>query len=72
MRPGIGSSDLSGFNILWESGFGAQTVDETPSDSSLRTYVDTWQGTSLRRIKHFSGYITGADRTCTPGTEQCP
>jgi hypothetical protein len=55
----VGSSNLSGFNILWESTFGAPTVDETQADSSLRTYVDTWQGISLRRIKHFSGYMTG-------------
>ena len=68
----IGSSDLSGFNILWESGFGAQSVDETPADSSLRTYVDTWQGTSLRRIKHFSGYIMPGGRTCDPAAGECP
>jgi hypothetical protein len=57
----VGSTDLGEFNILWKSAVGAPAVDETPSDSSLRTYVDTWQGTSLRRIKHFSGYITPAD-----------
>ena len=55
----VGKSDLSGFNILWESGLGAPAVDETPLDSSLRTYIDTWQGISLRRIKHFSGYVEG-------------
>lgn len=55
----VGKSDLSGFNILWESGPGAPTVDETPLDPSLRTYIDTWQGLSLRRIKHFSGYVEG-------------
>ena len=55
----VGKSDLSGFNILWESGLGAPAVDETPLDSSLRTYIDTWQGLSLRRIKHFSGYVEG-------------
>lgn len=54
----VGSTDLSGFNILWESGLGAQGIDETPLDSSLRTYIDTWQGISLRRIKHFTGYVT--------------
>ena len=43
-----------------------------PTDSSLRTYVDTWQGISLRRIKHFSGYIIGADRSCDPATQECP
>ena len=53
----VGKSDLSGFNILWESAPGAPAIDETPLDSSLRTYIDTWQGLSLRRIKHFSGYV---------------
>jgi hypothetical protein len=55
----VGQSDLSGFNILWESKLGAPAVDETPLDPSLRTYIDTWQGLSLRRIKHFSGYVEG-------------
>jgi len=55
----VGQSDLSGFNILWESAPGAPAIDETPLDSSLRTYIDTWQGLSLRRIKHFSGYVEG-------------
>jgi hypothetical protein len=68
----VGSTDLSDFNILWESALGAQTVDETPADSSLRTYVDTWQGTSLRRIKHFSGYISVERQSCNPATEDCP
>ena len=69
----IGSSDLSGFNILWESTFGGATVDETLSDSSLRTYVDTWQGTSLRRIKHFTGYaLTDGRSGCDPSVQQCP
>ena len=55
----VGKADLSGFNILWESAPGAPAIDETPLDSSLRTYIDTWQGLSLRRIKHFSGYVEG-------------
>jgi hypothetical protein len=68
----VGSSDLTGFNILWEKALGAPAIDETPSDSSLRTYVDTWQGMSFRRIKHFTGYVTGDGRSCEPGAEQCP
>ena len=67
----VGSSDLGDFNILWTSALGAPAVDETPTDSSLRTYVDTWQGTSLRRIKHFSGYISGSGRSCDPATQEC-
>ena len=57
------TGDLSGFNILWTSSLNASGVDETPADSSLRTYVDTWQGISLRRIKHFSGYLAGSGRS---------
>ena len=68
----VGSTNLTDYNILWESTFGAQTVDETPSDSSLRTYVDTWQGISLRRIKHFTGYIMPGGRSCDPANEECP
>jgi hypothetical protein len=60
-------SDLSGYNILWTSRPGGTTVDEAIVDSSLRTYVDTFQGLSIRRIKHFSGYQLGAERDCTSG-----
>jgi hypothetical protein len=56
------TSDLSRFNILWANAIGGATVDESASDPSLRTYVDTWQGISLRRIKHFSGYTAEAGR----------
>ena len=58
-------TDLSDFNILWASRLGGPTVDEALTDSSLRTYVDTFQGLSMRRIKHFSGYQLGAERDCT-------
>jgi hypothetical protein len=58
-------TNLSDFNILWASRLGGPTVDESLGDSSLRTYVDTFQGISLRRIKHFSGYTLGAERDCT-------
>jgi hypothetical protein len=68
----VGTSNLTEFNILGESGFGAPTLDETIADSSLRTYVDTWQGTSLRRIKHFSGYALADGRSCDPATQECP
>jgi hypothetical protein len=59
------STDLSRFNIVWIKSLGAEGVDETPFDSTLRTYVDTWQGLSMRRIKHFSGYLVGAGRDDT-------
>jgi hypothetical protein len=57
--------DLSAFNILWTKSIGGTVVDEAPSDSTLRTYVDTFSGISLRRIQHFSGYTSDAGRTCT-------
>lgn len=66
------STDLSAFNILWASSIGGVTVDETPTDPTLRTYVDTWQGISIRRIKHFSGYALPGGRTCDPAVEACP
>jgi hypothetical protein len=59
------SGDLSSFNVLWANQIGGATVDETPLDPSLRTYVDTWSGVSMRRIKHFSGYVIGSGRSCT-------
>lgn len=65
------SNDLSRFNILWASAPGQPGIDETPSDPTLRTYVDTWQGISLRRIKHFTGYITGSGKSCDPEQETC-
>jgi hypothetical protein len=66
----VGTTDLSRFNILWAESIGGQTVDEAPLDSSLRTYVDPWQGISLRRIKHFSGYALTTGRNCNQG-EDC-
>jgi len=59
------SANLSRFNILWIKSLGGAAVDETPADSTLRTYVDTWQGLSMRRIKHFTGYQVGAGRDDT-------
>jgi hypothetical protein len=60
------TGDLSRFNILWSNTLGGVMIDETPLDPSLRTYVDTWSGISMRRIKHFSGYGTASGRSCTP------
>jgi hypothetical protein len=65
------SSDLSAFNILWADAIRGNTVDETPTDPTLRTYVDTFQGISLRRIKHFSGYASAQGKTCDPDAEDC-
>lgn len=68
----VGASSLASFNILWAKSLGGATVDEAPSDATLRTYVDTFQGMSLRRIKHFSGFTITSGRSCDPATESCP
>ena len=56
--------DLSRFNILYARSIGGVTVDDAASDPTLRTYVDTRTGISVRRIKHFSGYTASAGRSC--------
>jgi hypothetical protein len=66
------TGDLSRFNILYAPTLGATRIDETADDSSLRTYVDTFSGISLRRLKHFSayeeaGYGSGSGKTCDGG-----
>lgn len=66
------TGDLTRFNILWTRAIGDAGVDETSSDPTMRTYVDTWMGVSMRRIKHFSGYTATAGRECQAGTEGCP
>ncbi|MEO6525991.1 MAG: hypothetical protein ABIP93_05155 [Gemmatimonadaceae bacterium] len=67
------TGDLSRFNILWAERIGGKPVDETLDDPTLRTYVDTWVGLSMRRIKHFSGYLTGEGRCeSESGCEQAP
>jgi hypothetical protein len=65
------TGDLSRFNVLWANRIGGTLVDETPLDPSLRTYVDTWSGITMRRIKHFSGYALSSGRSCNPDAEQC-
>jgi hypothetical protein len=66
------TSNLTAFNILWASRPGGTAVDEAVADTSLRTYVDTFQGLSLRRIKHFSGYQLGAERNGTTDSSSPP
>ena len=62
--------DLSRFNILYAESIGAVTVNDAAADATLRTYVDTWSGTTFRRIKHFSGYL-GTSGECDPIIEVC-
>jgi len=63
------SVNLSTYNILWAESLGGRTVDETLTDSTLRTYVDTFSGILLRRIKHLSryAYAEGKDGTSDGG-----
>jgi hypothetical protein len=65
----IGARDLSKSAILFAPAIGAAGIDESPSDPTLRTYVDTWGGMSTRRIKHFTGYMTSSGRACDPQAE---
>ena len=62
----VGAADLSGFSILFAPAMGAQGIDDAASDASLRTYVDTHGGLTMRRIKHFTGYMTSSGRSCDP------
>ena len=56
--------DLSRFNIVYAERIGGTLVDDAADDSTLRTYVDTFGGTTFRRIKHFSGYVGTSGFTC--------
>jgi len=63
-----GARDLAAFNILYASSIGGSLTDESLQDPTLRTYVDTRSGLSVRRIKHFSGY-TSSGRACEGGPD---
>ena len=70
------TGDLSSFNIFYAPTLGATRIDETLDDASLRTYIDTFSGISIRRIKHFSayeegGYGSGSGKTCDPSGGGC-
>ena len=68
--PGaVGAMDLSRYSILFAPVMGATGIDEAPTDASLRTYVDTRGGITMRRIKHFTGYMTSSGRSCDPAIE---
>jgi len=68
--PGvIGATDISKYSILWAPAIGANGVNDAAGDLSMRTYVDTKSGVAMRRIKHFTGYITSSGRSCDPAVE---
>jgi hypothetical protein len=57
-----GAKDVSPFNILFAESIGGTLVDDATTDLTLRTFVDTKTGISMRRIKHFSGYTASGGR----------
>ena len=65
----IGATDLSKYAILWAPSLGASGVNDAAGEPTLRTYVDTKSGVAMRRIKHFTGYITSSGRSCDPAVE---
>lgn len=65
----LGAKDLSKYSILFAPAIGARGIDDAARDASLRTYVDTWGGITMRHIKHFTGYMTSSGRECDPATE---
>ena len=57
--------------ILFAPSLGALGVDDAASDESVRTYLDARGDVTLRRIKHFTGYMTSSGRTCNFGEPDC-
>jgi hypothetical protein len=66
-----GHGDLRRFAILFSETPGGPVVDESASDPTLATHVNTWTGGVWRRVKHFTGYNvhTGMIDDCTPGVD---
>ena len=65
------SADLSKFTIYYAPTPGGPLYDESLTDPTMRTYVDSRTGVSARRIKHFSGY-TQYGIACDPATSLDP
>lgn len=65
----IGAADLSKYTILWAPALGASGINDAAEDVTLRTYVDTRSGVSMRRIKHFTGFVGSSGRSCDPAVE---
>ena len=66
------ATNLSQFNILYAPTLDGALVDESLVDASLRTYVDSRSGVSVRRVKHFSGYTVSTGAKCDPTVTTCP
>lgn len=65
----IGATDLSKFSILWSPAIGANGVNDAAGNATLKTYVDTKRGISMRRVEHFTGYLTSSGRACDPAVD---
>jgi hypothetical protein len=65
----IGATNVSPFTIYYAPTLGGPLFDESASDATLRTYVNTATGISARRVKHFSGY-TSWGANCDPSAPQ--
>jgi len=52
--------------FLYSPSLGANAVADYKSDPSLVTHVDLESGRVWRRVKHFSGYVTGSGGGCNP------
>lgn len=63
------STDPSQFKIYYAASIGGSLVDESLTDPSLATYVDTRYGVSVRRVKHFSGYTSSSGFSCDTTTD---
>ena len=57
--------------ILFAPSLGALGVDDASADATVKTYVDSHNGYTLRRIKHFTGYMTSSGRACNQGEPDC-
>jgi hypothetical protein len=57
--------------ILFAPSLGALGVDDASVDATVKTYFDLRKGSTLRRIKHFTGYMTSSGRACNQGDPDC-
>ena len=57
--------------ILFAPSLGALGVDDASADATVKTYFDSGKGSTLRRIKHFTGYMTSSGRSCNAGDPDC-
>jgi hypothetical protein len=63
-----GRGDLRRFSILFAQEPGGPLVDESATDPTVATHVNTRTGAIWRRVKHFTGYnvYSGLVDDCTP------